>query len=94
MTLACFAHRLFGIISVKVRMKKVIIPVEIPIASVSSMPEVLAISMAILVAREAVMVLSRLLPINIVIKILSVFCLSFWRVRAQILFFFTKASIA
>lgn len=90
---ACFAQRLLGIISVKVRIKNVIIPVEIPIARASSIPDVRAISIAILVAKEAVKVLRRLLPIRIVIRSRSVFCLSFWSVRAPNVFFFTKESI-
>lgn len=92
--LACFAHKLFGIISVKVKIKNVIIPVDIPIARPSSIFEERAISIAILVAREAVNVLRRLLPMSIVIRSVSVLFLSVWRILDQIRFFFTKASTA
>lgn len=90
---ACFAHKLLGRISVKVRIKNVIIPVDIPIARASSIPETRAISIAIFVASDAVRVLRRLLPISIVISTLSVLFFNFCNVSAQSLFFFTNASI-
>jgi hypothetical protein len=91
--LACFDQRLLGMISVNVKIKNVIIPVEIPIAMDSSIPDLRAISIAILVASDAVRVLRRLLPMRIVINNLSVLFLSFWSVRAQSFFFLRSASM-
>lgn len=68
-------------------------PVETPIARDSSDPEDRAISMAISVARDAINVLTKLFPTRIATRSLSVFVLSFCKVRAQSFFFFTRASI-
>jgi hypothetical protein len=62
----------FGVISPKMRISSVIIPVEIQIAILCSNPELLAISILILAARDAVNVFTRLFPINMVIRSFSV----------------------
>jgi hypothetical protein len=82
-----------GIISQNVRIRSVIAAVETPIARDSWYHEASATSIAILAAKDAISVFTRLFPMRIVIKSLSVFFLSFWSVTAQNFFFFTRASM-
>ena len=71
--------KLFGIISPNISNKNVTIQVEIQIAADFSIHIHSAIHSAIVVANAAVYVLTRLFPIKIVIRSLSLFSLIFLR---------------
>jgi hypothetical protein len=76
---AFFIAKLFGIISPNINNKKVTIHVDIQIAADFSIHIHSAIPSAIVVAKAAVYVFTRLFPIKIVISNLSLFSLIFLR---------------
>ena len=83
----------FGKISQNNSNSNVIIQVEIHIARFCSIPDPVAISRLIFVAKEAVNTFTRLFPINMVIRSFSFLSLIFFRILAQDFFCFMRESI-
>jgi len=90
---ACLVAKLFGTISQKTRIRKVITPVAIPTAREASIQELSAITIEICVARAAVYTLIRLFPTKMMIKSRSLWDFMIERARDQKRFCFMRESI-
>jgi hypothetical protein len=85
--------KLFGAISPKTRRRKVMIHVANHTAVLASIPAFTAKVVAITVAKAAVNVFTKLFPIRIAIRSLSLLSLMYWRSLAQYLPSLMSASI-